>query len=89
MMTSSVMAEGCRRERFYLRVREQFSASLPFIKEVLDLQREYPRAGRIRIYGLLDQQRDEPPPSERTVGRAMALNRRFHGAPGPWLDERP
>jgi transposase len=63
--------------------------SLPFIKEVLDLQREYPRAGRIRIYGLLDQQRDEPPPSERTVGRAMALNRRFHGAPGPWLDERP
>ncbi|ETW92280.1 MAG: hypothetical protein ETSY1_44350, partial [Candidatus Entotheonella factor] len=62
--------------------------SLPFIKEVLDLQREYPRAGRFRIYGLLDQQRDEPPPSERTVGRAMALNRQFHGAPGPWKSAR-
>ena len=23
-------------------------------------------------------------PSEATVGRAMALNRQFHGAPGPW-----
>jgi hypothetical protein len=62
--------------------------SLPFIKEVLDLQREYPRAGRFRIYGLLDKQRDEPPPSEPTVGRAMALNRRFHGAPGPWTSAR-
>jgi transposase InsO family protein/transposase len=62
--------------------------SLPFIKEVLDLQREYPRAGRFRIRGLLEQQRDEPPPSEPTVGRAMALNRRFHGAPGPWTSAR-
>ena len=66
--------------------------SLPFIKEVLDLQREHPRAGRFRIYGLLDQQRDKSRPSERTVGRAMALNRRFHGASGPWMsarDEQP
>jgi transposase InsO family protein/transposase len=62
--------------------------SLPFFKEVLDLQREYPRAGRFRIHGLLDQQRDEPPPSERTVGRAMAINRQFHGAPGPWKSAR-
>jgi transposase InsO family protein len=62
--------------------------SLPFIKEVLDLQRDHPRAGRFRIHGLMDQQRDEPPPSERTVGRAMALNRRFHGAPGPWMSAR-
>jgi transposase InsO family protein len=58
--------------------------SLPFFKEVLDLQHEYPRAGRFRIHGLLEQQRDEPPPSERTVGRAMAINRQLHGAPGPW-----
>ena len=66
--------------------------SLPFLKEVLDLQQAYPRAGRFRIHGLLTQQRDEPPPSERTVGRAMAINRQFHGAPGPWQsarDEQP
>ncbi len=58
--------------------------SLPFFKEVLDLQHEYPRAGRFRIHGLLSQQRGEPPPSEATVGRAMAIHRQFHGAPGPW-----
>lgn len=66
--------------------------NLPFLKAVLDLQREYPRAGRFRIHGLLDQQWDEPPPSEPTVGRAMAINRQFHGAPGPWKsaqDEQP
>jgi len=62
--------------------------SLPFLKEVLDLQKAYPRAGRFRIHGLLGQQREEPPPSERTVGRAMALNRQFHGAPGPWQSAR-
>ena len=58
--------------------------SLPFLKEVLDLQRESPRAGRFRLHGVLGQQRAEPLPSERTVGRAMAINRQFHGAPGPW-----
>lgn len=58
--------------------------SLPFLKEVLDLQHAYPRAGRFRLHGVLEKQRKEPPPSERTVGRAMALNRQFHGAPGPW-----
>jgi transposase InsO family protein len=62
--------------------------SLPFLKEVLDLQKAYPRAGRFRIHGLLGQQREEPPPSERTVGRAMAINRQFHGAPGPWQSAR-
>jgi len=62
--------------------------SLPFFKEVLDLQHAYPRAGRFRIHGLLEPQRDEPPPSERTVGRAMAINRQFHGAPGPWRSAR-
>lgn len=62
--------------------------SLPFFKAVLDLQQEYPRAGRFRIHGLLEQQRQEPPPSERTVGRAMAINRQCHGAPGPWTSAR-
>src|SRR5205807_10619511 len=62
--------------------------SLPLFKEVLDLQQAYPRAGRFRIHGLLAQQREEPPPSERTIGRAMAINRQFHGAPGPWQSAR-
>ena len=62
--------------------------NLPFFKEVLDLQHEYPRAGRFRIHGLLSEQRDEPPPSARTVGRAMAINRQLHGAPGPWQSAR-
>jgi transposase InsO family protein len=58
--------------------------TLPFLKEILDLQRAYPRAGRFRVHGLLAQQRAAPLPSEATVGRAMAINRQFHGAPGPW-----
>ncbi len=62
--------------------------SLPFFKEVLDLQNDYPRAGRFRIHGLLGRQREQPPPSERTVGRAMAINRQFHGGPGPWQSAR-
>jgi transposase InsO family protein len=62
--------------------------SLPFFKEVLDLQHEYPRAGRFRIYGLLEQQHEDALPSERTVGRAMATNRQLHGAPGPWTSAR-
>jgi hypothetical protein len=62
--------------------------NLPFLKEVLDLQKAYPRAGRFRLHGLLEQQRETPPPSERTVGRAMAINRQFHGAPGPWQSAR-
>ncbi len=67
--------------------------TLPFLKEVLDLQQEYPRAGRFRIRGLLEkqyqeQERDEKPPSEATLGRAMALNRQYHGAPGPWQSKK-
>lgn len=62
--------------------------NLPLFKAVLDLQYEYPRAGRFRIHGLLEQQREERPPSERTIGRAMAINRQFHGAPGPWKSAR-
>jgi transposase InsO family protein len=62
--------------------------TLPFLKEVLDLQQEYPRAGRFRLHGLLEQQYGPALPSASTVGRAMALNRRLHGAPGPWYSAR-
>jgi len=61
---------------------------LPFLKTLLDLQREYPRAGRVRLYGILEQQQEDALPSERTVGRGMATNRQFHGAPGPWVSAR-
>lgn len=62
--------------------------TLPFLKEVLDLQQAYPRAGRFRIHGLLAQQHGPDLPSEATIGRAMAINRRVHGAPGPWQSAR-
>ena len=64
--------------------------TLPFLKEILAIQQEYPRAGRFRVWGLLTQRDGESPPSERTVGRAMALNRQHHHAPGPWItDQQP
>jgi putative transposase len=62
--------------------------TLPLLKEVSDLQHEYPRAGRFRIHGLLESQYGADLPSEATVGRAMAINRRLHGAPGPWSSAR-
>jgi transposase InsO family protein len=58
--------------------------TLPFLKEVLAIQQDYPRAGRFRVRGLLEQKLGEQVPSERSVGRAMAINRFFLGAPGPW-----
>ncbi len=57
--------------------------TLPLLKEILDLQEEFPRAGRYRIAGLLEAKTGHAP-SERTVGHAMALNRAFHEAPGAW-----
>lgn len=62
--------------------------TLPFIKEVLDLQKEYPRAGEFRLHGILEKRSAEEVPSERTVGRAMALNRKFHQAPGSWQSDK-
>jgi transposase InsO family protein len=62
--------------------------TLPFLQAVLDLQQEYPRAGRFRIHGLLEQEQGADLPSEATIGRAMAINRRVHGAPGPWSSAR-
>jgi transposase InsO family protein len=63
--------------------------SLPLLKQVLDVQREYPRAGRFRVRGLLERRTQQDPPSAATVGRAMALNRELHGAPPPWVTDRP
>ena len=62
--------------------------TLPFLKEVLDVQQEYPRAGRLRLHGLLAHQYGPDLPRASTVGRAMAINRRVHGAPGPWRSAR-
>jgi len=61
--------------------------SLPFLKEVLDVQKEHPRAGRFRIRGVVTQ-RTGGVPSEATIGRAMAINREHHGAPPAWSSDR-
>lgn len=58
--------------------------TLPFLEEVFKVQQEYPRAGRFRVHGILEQKLGEATPSEGSVGRAMAYNRFFRGAPGPW-----
>jgi transposase InsO family protein len=63
--------------------------SLPFLKDVLDVQRDHPRAGRFRVRGLVAKRTGREPPSEATVGRAMAINRRAHGAPDAWATDRP
>lgn len=65
--------------------------TLPLMQEVREIQREYARLGRFRVHGLLEQrlhQQGKPIASEATVGRAMALNRQFHAAPGPWPPQR-
>lgn len=62
--------------------------TLPFFKEVLDVQRAYPRAGRFRVQGLVAQ-RTGRAPSMATVGRAMAINRQRHGAPEAWVTDAP
>ncbi len=62
--------------------------SLPFLKGVLDIQKEHPRAGEFRVHGILESRSDAQIPGQRTVGRAMAINREFHDAPGPWQSDR-
>ena len=63
--------------------------SLPFMKDVLDVQRDHPRAGRFRVRGLVAKRTGRKPPSEATIGRAMAVNRHNHGAPAAWTTDRP
>lgn len=57
--------------------------TLPFMEQVFQAQLEYPDAGRFRIHGILEQEMGEDVPSESTVGRAMAHNRFWRGAPHP------
>lgn len=60
--------------------------TLPFMDQVFQAQLKYPDAGRFRLHGILEQQLGEETPSESTVGRAMAHNRLWRGAPHP-LDQ--
>ena len=63
--------------------------TLPFLEEVFAVQIEYPRTGRYRVHGLLEYMKGEDEvPSERTVGRAMAYNRVFNGAPEAWMSDK-
>ena len=63
--------------------------TLPFLEEVLAIQNEYPRAGRFRVRGVLEQRMEEGhPPSERTVGRAMTHNRQHYDAPAAWQSQK-
>ena len=57
--------------------------ALPFMDKVFRAQLAYPDAGRFRIHGILEQKMGDDLPSERTVGRAMAHNRFWRGAPHP------
>jgi hypothetical protein len=61
--------------------------SLPFLEEILEVQQEYPRAGRFRVRSIVAQ-RTGHAPSEATIGRAMAINRELHGAPPAWSTDR-
>ena len=63
--------------------------TLPLLNEILELQKDHPRAGRFRVWGMINTKHPEGGPSERTVGRAMAKNRQFHNAPGPWSTDQP
>ena len=60
-----------------------------FLQETLEVQKEYPRAGAYRIKAILERKRaeagnPEPVPSNRTMSRALVINRLFMGAPEPW-----
>jgi transposase InsO family protein len=62
--------------------------TLPFMDKVFRAQLEYPDAGRFRLHGVLERQMGEETPSEGTVGRAMAHNRLWRGAPHPLQRDR-
>lgn len=62
--------------------------TLPFMDEVFRAQLEYPDAGRFRVHGILEHKLGDDMPSERTVGRAMAHNRFWRGAPHPLETDR-
>ena len=62
--------------------------TLPFMDEVFRVQLAYPAAGRFRVHGILEQKMGDDTPSERTVGRVMAHNRFWRGAPHPLQADR-
>lgn len=62
--------------------------TLPLLKDILEVQQEYPRAGRFRVRGILQQKYGRTVASEATIGRAMRLNRRFHHAPAAWTSKQ-
>jgi len=78
---------GLEEQRTRPETHPENQLSLPFLKEVLEVQQEYPRAGRFRVRGITAQRTGQAP-SEATIGRAMAINREHHGAPPAWSTDR-
>ncbi len=63
--------------------------TLPFLEELAEIQREYPRAGAYRVKALLERKREEagnadPVPSQRSISRGVTITRLFMAVPGPW-----
>jgi transposase InsO family protein len=61
--------------------------TLPFLAEILEVQKDYPRAGKFRVRGIVAQ-RTGKMPSEATIGRGIAINRTHHRAPPEWRTDR-
>ena len=61
--------------------------TLPFLAEILEVQKDYLRAGKFRVRGIVAQ-RTGKMPSETTIGQAMAINWRHHQAPPDWRTDR-
>jgi transposase len=61
--------------------------TLPFLAEVLEVQQEYPRAGRFWAQGIVAQRTGQAP-SGATIGRAMAINRLHRDALPAWSTDR-
>jgi hypothetical protein len=53
--------------------------SLPLLQEIRVIQREYPRASMFGVSGLFGLPIADAPPSEATIGRAMAKKHHLHG----------
>jgi transposase InsO family protein len=78
---------GLEDQRTRLATHPENQLSLPFLAEILEVQQEYPKAGRFRVRGIVAQ-RTGKMPSEATIGRAMAINRTHHQAPPEWRTNR-
>lgn len=63
--------------------------TLPFLEELAEIQKEYPRAGAYRVKAILESRREEvgntdPVPSQRSISRGVTITRLFMAVPGPW-----